>query len=144
MCETDDPSAVHDYDDDPLPGAAAIEAVIEATGDDPAMDAAVLHLVQRATLYVLGTPTSGRDGGYILHCPSQQGGTVDYVPVFTRYRYADAAIFSHPKWITLEVWKVKGTDILADLQPHEWLGINAWAVGSEFGLPPEARWPRAA
>jgi hypothetical protein len=48
------------------------------------------------------------------------------LPVFTRYRFADEAIMLNLSWIPLEIWKAEGTEILTNLAPDEYVGINLW------------------
>jgi hypothetical protein len=123
--------------DPPLPGVQKIEALIAERGDDPACDEAVLRPVEGSSPYVLGQPTL--EGVEILHCEVPGGGeSIAMVPVFTRYRYADAAILMNTSWLYLEASAVEVRHIFADMQPHEWLAINPWSGGSEFKLPPKA------
>jgi hypothetical protein len=93
--------------DPPLQWCREIEALIAERGDDPAFDEAVLRLVEGSSLYVLGQPTLERVE--ILHGEVPVGGqSIAMVPVFTRYRYADAAILMNRSWLYLEASAVEG------------------------------------
>ena len=141
MCDVDDPNTSYDdgFDDEALPGTEKIEALIAAEGDGPRLDATVLRLVQECTLFVLAH-RSPSDGVRILHCEVPMGSqSIDMVPVFTRYRFVDEAIWMNPPWIYLEVVQLPAVEVLAELQSREYLAINPWSGRHEFKLPPEAR-----
>jgi hypothetical protein len=112
MCATDGPSAVFHYDDDPLPGTSAIEAVIAAAGDDPQRYAVIRRLVERSSSYVLGQGALGGTHLYPLRAEVPMGyQTITMLPAFTRFRFADEAILMNPTWIFLGTWIMKGTQL---------------------------------
>jgi hypothetical protein len=143
-------SDIDDFDgfDPALPGGEMIEAVIAASGDNPDLDPAIRNLIARSTLYLLGQGAPDRTHVHVLRCEAPVGCTgprITLVPAFTRCQFADEAIMRNLSWIHLEIWRVEGTEILANLAPDEYLGLNVWCgPAREFKLPPIARRPRAA
>jgi hypothetical protein len=156
MCDVDDFNEYHEWDylfdnfvspidsdfyeiDPALPGVKSIEMTIGANGDIPALDRGILRLLEQSTLYVIGWRHLWAGGPEILHCEVPvRGEPMPLIPVFTRYHYADEAIFMNPSWLNCEVFALEWAQVCRDLERHEWLAINPWS-SREFKLPPSAR-----
>ena len=117
-----------------LPGALELEALITLKGDNPSADDLVRNRLGSVRLLALGRPDQW-GLAHLLHCTVPVGPSViPMLPVFTRLEHVIAAVQMNPTWQTLQIVEVEGAAILADLEAHEWLGINPWS-GREFKLP---------
>jgi len=144
MCDVDDPKAVHDYDDDPLPGMSVIEAVIALRATTPrsipwsgaSSSAPRSRCSDRARPVARTcTPCTAKRRRDTRPSPCSRRS-----PAFGSHE----AILMNPKWIKFGIWIMQGTDLLAARWPDEHLGINVWSGSHEFKLALEARWPRGA
>ncbi len=123
----------------PLPPPAEdllrLEAVLEPDG---ARDRELVReAIQGTWVYALGKPVPG-DGeapsSDLLHCSfDRDAAEVTVLPVFTRADAIRIALLRYPEWQVYSVLKVKGRELIDNIDPDVNIIVNPWTA-TEFEL----------